>query len=276
MSRNIRTIALAGLPLAIATLCGVTQAADTPLPAHGRPDVFTHMLQKMDTNGDGRISLDEYVAAATTRFKSIDVHDKGGIDAADIASSSGAIARIDHRAERLVRRIDTAGNGYITPDEFVAAAQQRFARLDRNGDGKLMPDELTRGRGRAAAASGKLAQFARKRFDKVDADHDGVVTADEYVAAARALYAQFDAKHDGRVTAAEIESSPRTQERAVRVAEHLVKHMDTNGDGLVSQDEFLAAARTRFARIDRNGDGFIDADEAAGRRWAGKGHRPNG
>jgi Ca2+-binding EF-hand superfamily protein len=48
--------------------------------------------------------------------------------------------------------------------------------------------------------------------------------------------------------------------------------MDANGDGVVSQDEFLAAAKARFAKIDKNGDGFIDADEMAGQRWAGKGH----
>jgi Ca2+-binding EF-hand superfamily protein len=56
------------------------------------------------------------------------------------------------------------------------------------------------------------------------------------------------------------------------VANRFVEHMDTNGDGVVSQDEFLAAAKARFAKIDKNGDGFIDADEMAGQRWPGKGH----
>jgi Ca2+-binding EF-hand superfamily protein len=280
MFRFTHLAALAAIPLTALSLCASAQQDPVAAPV-GHPLLFQHMLQKMDTNGDGRVSLDEYLAAANAHFKSIDSQHKGSVDAADIASSPEATARIDHRAQSMVKRLDTAGNGFVTQDEFVAAAQQRFARLDENADGKLTPDELTAARrhhGSAEPANGKSnkrAQFAR-HFDKIDANHDGVVTIDEYVSAARTLYAQFDSAHDGKVTAAEIESSPRTQERAVHVADRMVRHMDANGDGVVSQDEFVAAAKTRFARIDKNGDGFIDADEASGRRWAGRGHKPQG
>jgi Ca2+-binding EF-hand superfamily protein len=40
---------------------------------------------------------------------------------------------------------------------------------------------------------------------------------------------------------------------------------DTNGDGLVSQAEFLAAEEHVFARIDRNGDGFFDTADLKAR-----------
>jgi Ca2+-binding EF-hand superfamily protein len=278
---RITRLALVATPLTALSL--YVSAQSNPVAASGaHPSLFQHMLQKMDTNGDGRITLDEYLAAANAHFKSIDSQHKGSVDAADIASSPEATARIDQRAQSMVKRLDTTGNGFVTQDEFVAAAQQRFARLDKNADGKLTPDELTAARrhhGSAEPANGKSnkrAQFAQRHFDKIDANHDGVVTIDEYVSAARTLYAQFDSAHDGKVTAAEIESSPRTQERAVHVADRMVRHLDANGDGVVSQDEFVAAAKTRFARIDKNGDGFIDADEASGQRWAGRGHKPQG
>ncbi len=236
----------------------------------------------MDTNGDGRVSLDEYLAAAATQFKNLDSQNKGSIDAADLASSKMALMRIDHRANGLVKRLDTAGNGYVTQDEFVAAAQKRFARLDKNGDGKLTPDELgARGRHGAeastSAATGKGAQAASKRFAAIDTNHDGVVTLDEYVASAQARFAKLDLQHNGKVTASEIAFVARDPgTRALRMASRFVKRMDTNGDGVVSQDEFLAAAKTRFAKIDKNGDGFIDANEMAGQGWAGKGHRNPG
>lgn len=219
-----------------------------------------HMLRKWDSNGDGRISLDEYLAAAGARFRQIDAQKMGAVSVEQIAGSPKAHERIERRTAGLVRRLDAAGNGYVTQDEFVAAARKRFARLDRNGDGKLTPDELGSGRG-GHAGSGTRAQRAQHRFDKLDANHDGVVSAEEFGAAAIARFKALDAAGDGRVTAAEIANSPQARERAEHVAAHIVQRLDANGDGLVSKDEFLAAARQRFARLDRDGDGFLTVDE---------------
>jgi len=279
MYRTTRLAALAAIPLTALSLCAVAQPANRAAAPGTRPDFFAHMLEQVDTNGDGRISLDEYVAAASARFKSIDTQNKGSIDAADIASSPAAVARIDRRAESFVKRLDTAGNGYVTKDEYLAAAQKRFARLDSNGDGKLTPDELASARGnhggKQGNAGGADPAIGQKRFAKLDTNHDGVVSKDEFLAEASAKFAQFDTAGNGKVTAAEIEAAPKTQERAVRVADRFVKRMDTNGDGVVTQDEFIAAAKARFARLDKNSDGYLDADEIRmGRHWAGMKHGP--
>ncbi|MCB1531173.1 MAG: EF-hand domain-containing protein [Rhodospirillales bacterium] len=37
---------------------------------------------------------------------------------------------------------------------------------------------------------------------------------------------------------------------------------DTNGDGVVSKDEFLSGAEKHFQKMDENGDGEITKDEA--------------
>jgi len=173
------------------------------------------------------------------------------------------------------------GCGYDRP-----LAQKRFARLDKNADGKLTPDELSAGRhgrfghhgaaGAAPAGSAPTAgaaggDFAQRVFDKLDTNHDGVVTLDEYVAAARARFAALDPQNTGKVTAAEIAASPRAEAHAQHAAAHLVKAMDTNGDGVVTLDEYLAAAKKRFSRLDKNGDGFIDADELPAHHWASGG-----
>lgn len=237
-------------------------------PADGSSKRFEQMLQKWDANGDGRISLDEYLAAAGAHFQQIDTQNKGAVSAEQIADSPKAQERIERRTAGLVHRLDTAGNGYVTQSEFVAAAQKRFARLDRNGDGKLTPDELDSGR-RGQTASGKRAQFAQHRFDPLDANHDGIVTADEFVADAVAKFKELDVAGNGRVTAEEIANSPRAHARAEHVAAHVAKRLDTNGDGMVSKDEFLAAARERFAKLDRNGDGFLTVDEIGRRRERG-------
>ena len=40
-----------------------------------------------------------------------------------------------------------------------------------------------------------------------------------------------------------------------------LKKMDTDGDGAVSKDEFMAHAEKKFAKKDKNGDGVISAEE---------------
>jgi Ca2+-binding EF-hand superfamily protein len=281
MFRTIARSVLTALPVTALSVCALAQTA---APEH--PSFYQHMLQKMDTNGDGRISLDEYVAAATTRFQAADAQNKGSVTAADLAASPDAINRDQKIAGFVVTRLDTTGKGYVSQDDFVAAAKTRFAKMDVRGDGKLTVDELTRpwgghGHGQFAQhanadASQKVANFKQKMFDRIDANHDGVITQDEYVAAATALYNKIDVNGTGEVTAQDIASSPRAVKREQRVASHEVKKMDTDSDGTVSQDEFVAAAKARFSKLDKNGDGFIDADEMPAHHWAHKQAQPNG
>jgi len=40
---------------------------------------------------------------------------------------------------------------------------------------------------------------------------------------------------------------------------------DTNGDGVITREEFHAARERLFIRLDRNGDGYIDKDDMSGR-----------
>ena len=281
MFRSIARSVLTALPVTALSVCALAQTA---APEH--PSFFQLMLQKMDTNGDGRISLDEYVAAATARFQAADAQNKGSVTAADLAASPDAIKRDQKIAGFVVKHLDTAGKGYVSPDDFVAAAKTRFARMDARGDGKLTIDELTGpGAGRVHAkfaqdaspdVQQKVANFKQKKFDRIDTNHDGVITQDEYVAAAAALYNKIDVNGTGEITADQIASSPRAVKREQRVAAHEVKKMDTDGDGSVSRDEFVTAAKTRFSKLDKNGDGFIDADEMPAHHWAHQRAQPNG
>ena len=257
MYRNTRLALFAALTFA--------SAAAMAQQAERASKHFEHMLKKWDANGDGRISLDEYLAAASARFQQIDTQNAGSVSADQIANSPNAHERIERRAEGLVQHLDSAGKGYVTQDEFVAAAKARFAKLDRNGDGKLTPDELETPRG-DKAPSDKRAQFGERRFEKLDANRDGVVTLNEYLAAATSKFKELDVAGNGRVTAEEMANSPLAHKRAEHVAERIARRLDTNGDGRVSKDEFLATAKARFAKLDKNGDGFLSADEIGRRR----------
>ena len=128
---------------------------------------------------------------------------------------------------------------------------QWFNRLDTNHDGVITKDEAT------AASDARTA----KMFDKLDANHDGMVTQDEVRAAGEARREEMKAEAVARFKAA-----------------------DKNGDGLLSKEE--AAAMPMVARnfdaLDTNKDGQVSPEElaasrhhfGAGRSWKGHGSDP--
>lgn len=113
-------------------------------------------------------------------------------------------------------------------------------------------------------------------FDRLDADHDGVVIRAEVQAARGRMFDRLDANHDRVVTAAEAEAARnQVQERAAgrlaRFAERRAQKptqserlagLDRNGDGLVSRDEFVFGT-SWFDRLDTTGRGVTKAQFAA-------------
>jgi len=65
---------------------------------------------------------------------------------ATVAAGGIAMASMDHGLGRM-GRADINNDGQITRAEWVQAATVRFDRLDANKDGKLVADEMPRGHG---------------------------------------------------------------------------------------------------------------------------------
>jgi hypothetical protein len=82
-------------------------------------------------------------------------------------------ARMKHRVERLRKRLDTDGDGKLTPAELTAAAassQMRFddpAAIDTNPDGDISADEL------AVAMKARFDQARAQRAGSGKADGTG-------------------------------------------------------------------------------------------------------
>lgn len=94
-------------------------------------------------------------------------------------------------------------------------------------------------------------------FDEMDTNHDGFVSRDEFQAYQKKRFDEFDSNHDGKIDAKEIASSPPLMERNLKTAERMVKEWDTNGDGVVTADEFKKDADARFTKQDKAGTGKI-------------------
>ena len=95
------------------------------------------------------------------------------------------------------------------------------------------------------------------RFDELDTNHDGFISRDEFLAGEKKRFDEFDTNNDGKIDAKEIASSPPLMERNLRTAERMVKQWDTNGDGIVTADEYKKNAEDRFQKQDKDGTGKI-------------------
>ena len=121
----------------------------------------------------------------------------------------------------------------------------------------------------AAAAAGvaiALAAPADELTKMADTNADGLISAAEHESAAREMFARMDADHDGQLTAEELASLRArfgpVEDRGpvVGVAER-IQAVDVNGDGLVSPGEYEAGAREAYARLDLDRDGRVSAEE---------------
>ena len=166
-------------------------------------------------------------------------------------------------------RLDADGNGTISRQEWLNAAGARFDRLDANKDGVLTPDEMARGKRRGPPG--------QRQFSRMDTNGDGEISSSEFSAAhpnaPADLFSKLDTNKDGQLSSSELRGL--RQQMATVMRQKTIERLDTNHDGSLSLAELQAAypnmTAEKFNRLDRNGDGQLTADELP--RWHGFGFR---
>lgn len=80
-------------------------------------------LQRMDTDGDGRVSVKEYVQWMLYAFERMDRNGDGVLSADELPGGKGAPITREQQRQTLVQRFhkqDANGDGYLSAKELAA------------------------------------------------------------------------------------------------------------------------------------------------------------
>lgn len=133
--------AAAGLLLAGAALAqSPVQAPTDPLQDQARQDV-----QRMDRDGDGRISRGEYDDAAAAAFAAFDTDRDYRVEADELEPDADTRPLLGESAQAgtgRFRQLDRNDNDELSADEQERSIERQFEARDADDDGFLDLDEL--------------------------------------------------------------------------------------------------------------------------------------
>ncbi|MEQ8442889.1 MAG: EF-hand domain-containing protein [Alphaproteobacteria bacterium] len=169
MSKTSRDIVLIGSGIGLALALGAGTVMASGWGGHrfhggDHAEHLQHMVQEIDLNQDGAISMEEADQFRDARFKAMDVDADGEVTPGEFRNGIQA-----HHFERL----DSNADGVLSRDEYMVGehhdpgrrAMRRFHRLDQDENGRIDNEEMS--------------HMAGRLFSHLDENEDGIIDADE-------------------------------------------------------------------------------------------------
>lgn len=191
----------------------ISPAGEPFRAAPGQPYPVDVWFARADSNHDGALSLDEFVADAASFFHKLDVNGDGVIDGFEITNYEQKIApdilpRIGGLTARDIPPLPTQDPEEQRRRDAAQQAEQQYEQKARPGRGGPVYE--------GAAVFGLIRE--PEPVAAADADFDGKVTLKEMTAAAKRRFAELDLNHDGMLARAELPKTPaeKLEEKAER------------------------------------------------------------
>ena len=163
---------------------------------------IAHVFHRLDWNGDGKLTFDEYAGPQRARFEALDRDGKGAESCApdavqNAAYRPGAPRKSSFGRARFCAENDLNHDGKVTHAEFDGVTAKHFSASASGAkamtEAQFIADTLARYR-----------EIDARVFGYLDRDRDGKLSLAEFAASDQKLFARLDKNGDGVLTREEM------------------------------------------------------------------------
>lgn len=159
-----------------------------------------------------------------------------------------ALADDSDRKKRMERTVDI--------EQMKAGAAERFAKVDTDGDGKVTPEEFSAVRGDAPKADRRKAM--RERMERRSRDRRGEMRRQMRDMFGDEAFEAADGDGDGKLSKEEVRGLPKAARSVAQ--RRAFDRVDADGDGVLTAGE-LSPRVAMLEKADANGDGKVNREE---------------
>ena len=99
---------------------------------------------------------------------------------------------------------DVEGNGHLTAAAHKSSAAKRFELMDTNHDGKVTASEIGGSRGAESIAWASTMTSAKEKVSQLDTNRDGALTVKEYADGSQKVFDKLDVDGNGVLSDSEM------------------------------------------------------------------------
>ena len=110
-----------------------------------------------------------------------------------------------------VKEAEGTADGGITAEKHAATASKRFETMDKDRNGKITAAEIGASHGAESIVWANHPESPAEKIRTLDVNRDGVLTVSEYSAGSQRMFHVLDVDGNGVLTPAEMVLDPRSR-----------------------------------------------------------------